>query len=128
MKFRPETLAHRVVLKPFIETMSKGGIAIARDERTQAINTDKGEILHIGPDAEFSLKALKVGDKVMYAKYGAKTIKDADTGEFYILCNDEDVLVGYIEPEFVQVEEKKEYTEIQNGIGYHVETKVVETM
>jgi co-chaperonin GroES (HSP10) len=95
MKFKQETLAHRVILKPFIETMSKGGIAIARSERTQAINTDSGEIFMIGPSCEFGLTNMKVGDKVKYAKWGAKMMQDEDTGEFYILCNDEDILVGY---------------------------------
>lgn len=98
MKFKPETLGFRLVLKPFIETMSKGGIAIARDERSQAINTDKGEVFLIGPACWDNLKKkpeLKAGDKVMYAKWGAKMIQDPDTGEFYIICNDEDILVGY---------------------------------
>lgn len=98
MKFIPESLGHRVVLKPFIEKESKGGILIARDERSQAINTDRGEILFIGPDAWFDKPnklQVKPGDKVFYAKYGAKTIKDDETGEFYILLNDEDVLVAY---------------------------------
>lgn len=95
MKFKPETLAHRVILKPFIETMSKGGIAIARDERTQATNTTKGTILMIGPKCEFGLDQMKVGDQVIYAHYGAKLIKDEDTKELFILCNDEDILVGY---------------------------------
>ena len=98
MKFNPNTLGHRVVLKPFIEKESKGGIVLARDERTQAINTDKGTILHIGTSCWFDKPekpSLKPGDKVFYAKYGAKLIKDEDTGELYILCNDEDILVGF---------------------------------
>ena len=95
MKFQQETLAHRVVLKPFIQKESKGGIIISRDARSQAINTDRGEIFMKGPKCEFGLDALKVGDKVIYAKYGAKMFQDEDTGEFYILCNDEDILVGY---------------------------------
>ena len=98
MKFKPDTLGHRVVLKPFIETMSKGGIAIPRDERTQAINTDKGEVVHIGPSAWYDKPEkpnLKPGDTVYYAKYGAKMIKDEENGAMFILCNDEDILVGY---------------------------------
>jgi co-chaperonin GroES (HSP10) len=98
MKFKPETLAYRLVLKPFIETMSKGGIAIARDERSQAINTDKGEVFLIGPSCWDRLERkpeIKAGDKVMYAKWGAKMIQDPDTGEFYVICNDEDILVGF---------------------------------
>lgn len=101
MKFRPETLGFRVILKPLgVEKVSKGGIDLtAISTRTQAINTDKGEILMIGPDAWDRLNTrpdLKPGDKVMYAKYGAKTIQDPDDQEtFYVLLNDEDILVGY---------------------------------
>lgn len=97
MQFQAETLAERVLLKPLIETQSKGGIFIARDERTQAINTDKGEIFMIGPQAWYDLPVkpdLKVGDKVLYSHYGAKTIKD-EKGDFFVICNDKDILVGY---------------------------------
>ena len=99
MKFNRETLVHRVILRPFIEKQSKGGILISRDERSQAINTDKGEILMFGDRAwkDFGCvdAPVKPGDKVYYAKYGAKVLKDEDTGEFYVICNDEDILVGY---------------------------------
>lgn len=101
MKFQQETLGNRVILKPFIEKVSKGGIVLARDARSQAINTDKGEVLMIGPSCwydqpEASRPKLKPGDTVFYAKYGAKTIQDLDDPEaFYILANDVDILVGY---------------------------------
>lgn len=101
MKFKAETLVHRVILKPHIEKESKGGIIIARDERTQAINTDKGTILMYGPQAwkDFGCMSPPVypGDKVFYARYGAKVLKDEETGELFVLCNDEDILVGYQE-------------------------------
>ena len=108
MKFRQETLVHRVILKPFVETVSKGGIHIARDKRSQAINTDKGEVLMIGPEAWKAFGCVtppvQVGDKVYYAHYGAKTIEDPDNKEgFFILINDEDVLVGYIDEDFSEV-------------------------
>lgn len=103
MKFLPETLVHRVILKPFIERESKGGIVIARDERAQAINTDKGEIVMFGPRAwkDFGCDTppVQIGQKVYYAKYGAKLLEDEDTKEKYIILNDEDVLVGYTKDE-----------------------------
>ena len=100
IQFKQETLAERVVLKPYIETVSKGGIHIARDSRSQAINTDRGEIFMIGPQAWYDLPKkpdLKVGDKVYYSHYAAKTLQDGDT--FYIICNDKDILVGYSDGE-----------------------------
>lgn len=95
--FRQETLGNRVIIKPKIEKQTASGIVIARDERSQAINTDMGVVVMIGPAAWEELEAkpdLKVGDWVYYAHYGAKTIKPKDSEDFYIICNDRDVLVG----------------------------------
>lgn len=100
MKFRPETLVHRVILKPFVQKETAAGIILAQSERSQAINSDKGVVLMVGPQAwkDFghSEPPFAVGDKVYYAKYGAKVLKDEDTDELYIICNDEDILVGYM--------------------------------
>lgn len=105
MKFREDTLGVRVVLKPLIEKMSKGGIDLsALGARHQAINTDKGEVLMIGPSAWYDKHMkppIKPGDKVFYAKYGAKTIRNSAQPDpnaedaFYVMCNDEDILGGY---------------------------------
>lgn len=99
MKFLPETLVHRVIIKPNIETKTKSGIVIAKDERRQAVDSDRGEVFMIGPKAwkDFGCEKppVKVGDKVYYAKYGAKVLKDEETDSLYIICNDEDILVGY---------------------------------
>ena len=103
MKFKPDTLVHRVILKPYVlPKKSEGGIDLsAISERMQAINTDRGEILMFGPKAwkDFGCEEapVKVGDKVFYAKYGAKVLKDDNTEQLYIICNDEDILVGYTE-------------------------------
>ena len=99
LKFRAETLVHRVIIKPTIEKVSKGGILISTSERMQAMNSDRGVILMVGPKAwkDFGCDEapFKVGDQVYYAKYGAKVLKDEQTSELYIICNDEDCLVGY---------------------------------
>lgn len=98
MKFLPETLGFRILLKPDIITKTESGIVIAKSERKQAIDADKGVIVGIGPEAFKALKVdnpFKVGDTVIYAKYGAKVIKDEEADELYIICNDEDILVGY---------------------------------
>lgn len=108
MTFKESSLAERLILKPIIlEKKSKGGIDLsALDERKQAINTNQGLVLHIGPQAWFDLPQkpdVKVGDKVYYAKYGAMVLKgEGDT--MYVLCNDKDILVVF-EGEGVQEEE-----------------------
>lgn len=99
MKFKSSSLAQRVIIKPFVEKVSKGGIHIARDQRSQAVNTNQGEIFMIGDQAWYDLPTkpdVKVGDKVYYSKYGAMIIKPDDLkDEFLIICNDQDILVAY---------------------------------
>ena len=101
MKFRQDTLVCRIVLKPdTLKKVSDGGIDLsAISTRSQAINTNKGEILMIGDGCWFDKPVkpnLKPGDKVFYAKYGALTIEDPDNKDVvYVMINDEDVLAGY---------------------------------
>lgn len=99
MQFRPETLVHRVILKPKIQKKTESGIIISTDERSQAVNSDKGVVHMIGPMAWKAFgcdeSPVKVGDEVFYARYGAKVLKDPDTDDLFVVCNDEDILVGY---------------------------------
>ena len=98
VKFNRESLAERVLIKPFIEKVSKGGIHIARDVRTQAINTNQGEIFMIGTMAWYDLPEkpnIKVGDKVYYSKYGGMTLQVDGFEDFLVICNDKDILVAY---------------------------------
>jgi co-chaperonin GroES (HSP10) len=101
MKFKPNTLGVRCILRPDgLKKMSEGGIDLtAVSTRTQAINTDKGRIFMIGEAAWYdkpNKPDFKVGDMVFYSKYGAKIIPDPETkDEYFVLLNDEDILVGY---------------------------------
>ena len=101
MKFKPNTLGVRCILKPEgVKKMSDGGIDLsAVSLRTQAVNTDKGVLFMIGENAWYDKPTkpdLKVGDLVYYSKYGAKTIQDPENpDEYFVLLNDEDILVGY---------------------------------
>lgn len=98
--FQAKSLGNRVILKPRIEKETKGGILIARDERSQAVNTNQGEVFMIGPSCWYDFKEkpdVKVGDKVYYSRYGAMTIKPDESTDFFIICNDVDILVGYTE-------------------------------
>lgn len=101
MKFKPNTLGVRCILKPLgVKKVSDGGIDLsAISQRTQAINTDKGIIFMIGEAAWYDKPIkpdLKVGDQVFYSKYGAKTVANPeDADDFFIMLNDDDILVGY---------------------------------
>ena len=100
MKFRKETLGFRILIKPAIEKKTASGIIVAKDDRRQAVDADRGVVFMIGKDAwkDYGMDhPVKVGDTVIYAKYGAKVIKDEENDELYIIANDEDILVG-IEP------------------------------
>lgn len=106
VKFNEASLAERIILKPFIEKVSKGGIVIATDDRKQAINTNQGEVMFIGPQAWYDLPVkpdIKVGDKVYYAKYGAMVLKVGK--DQFVLCNDKDILVAYEDDEDLVAEE-----------------------
>lgn len=104
MKFKSESLGSRVLLKPYVEKVSKGGIALVSGIRQQATNTDRGEVIMIGPSAWYDLPKkpdIKPGDMVVYAHWGAKVIpndaqpdQEADDA-FFIICNDIDILVGF---------------------------------
>lgn len=74
MNVRP--LHDQVIIRPKFETMSKGGIIIPEVARRKPWT---GEILAIGPgrklkDGSVLPVALKVGDRVVYMKYGGKEV------------------------------------------------------
>ena len=102
MQIKP--CGHRVLVKQASVTeedkvfarANKAGILIAGSEldRNQA-GLDKGTVIQIGPTAfkDFGGEAwCAVGDKVAFAKYAGKAIKDEDTDTVYIVLNDEDIV------------------------------------
>lgn len=101
-KTRCRVVGHRVLVKPEeVETISSGGIHLVVDEVRERAAQQVGTIIKIGP---MSWKAFdrndpnwapwaKVGDKVIYTKYGGKFITDPDTQEKYVVLNDEDITV-----------------------------------
>jgi chaperonin GroES len=104
IKFNEDSLSNRVIIKPFIMAKkSAGGIDLtALDDRKQAINTNQGEVFMIGREAWFDKPQkpdVKVGDKVYYSKYGGMVLKLDGMEDFLVLCNDEDILVGYSDNE-----------------------------
>jgi co-chaperonin GroES (HSP10) len=96
-----------VLVKPDYEEVSKGGIVIVEDDRQGVAACETGKVVGIGPTAWHAYdKTLpdgkpnthwepwaKVGDRVVYARYGGKILKDPDTKEKYIMINDVDVQV-----------------------------------
>ena len=95
MKIRP--LQDRIMVQPILDKeVQKGGIIIpdsAKEKpsegRVKAVGKGK-----IGDDGKPIKLEIKVGDKVLYSKYGGTEIKI--DGEDYLLMREDDVL-GVVE-------------------------------
>ena len=89
---------HRIILKlDSIEEVTASGIVIPKDlieKERKAIEI--GTVVSIGEtafkDYGGSIDTIKIGDRVIIAKYSGKEIKDIDETQ-YVVINDEDVLV-----------------------------------
>ena len=89
---------HRIILKlDSIEEVTASGIVIPKDlieKERKAVEI--GTVVSIGEtafkDYGGSIDTIKVGDRVIIAKYSGKEIKDIDEAQ-YVVINDEDVLV-----------------------------------
>jgi co-chaperonin GroES (HSP10) len=88
-------ILHRVLVSPDpVETTSKGGIIISVDPKKERLAVETGTVVSVGDTAYDEFKAKirpMIGDKVYYAKYAGKIIKDVDETE-YVVLNDEDIV------------------------------------
>jgi chaperonin GroES len=95
MNIRP--LQDRILVQPILEKeVRKGGIIIPDSAKEKPIEgrvkaVGKGKV---GDDGKPVKLEIKVGDKVLYSKYGGTEIKI--DGEDYLLMREDDVL-GVIE-------------------------------
>ncbi len=91
MKLKP--LRDRVLVKPKEpEEVTKGGIIIPDTAKEKPL---EGEVIAIGPGriSEQGQKIpmeIKVGDKVLYKKYGGTEVKFND--EEYLIMSEDDIL------------------------------------
>lgn len=89
---------HRIILKlDSIEEVTASGIVIPKDlieKERKAVEI--GTVVSIGEtafkDYGGSIDTIKIGDRVIIAKYSGKEIKDIDDTQ-YVVVNDEDILV-----------------------------------
>lgn len=103
--FKP--IGHRIIVKPEeIKKKTESGLLIeyGSNELLEKGARIRGSVVAIGPTAwrEFNLRSgvehfnwVEIGDTVYYAKYAGKSIKDPDTGEEFVVLNDEDVVVSW---------------------------------
>lgn len=90
MKLRP--LEDRVVVKPIeAEERTKSGIVLPDTAKEKP---QQGEVIAVGPgryeDGQRVPMEVKVGDKVIYSKYGGTEVKIE--GEEYIILSSRDIL------------------------------------
>lgn len=85
---------HRVLVKPIpVETKSAGGIILSLNEKREQASASQGTVIALGDTFGVDYKANllpKVGDKVYFAQYAGRWIKEND--EDLVLLNDEDIL------------------------------------
>ena len=99
MAIKLQPMADRLVVKPIEkEEVTKGGIFLpdTGKERPQ-----EGEVVAVGPgrlteDGKRIAMEVKVGDRVIYAKYGGTEIKIDD--EELIILRESDILAKKAEP------------------------------
>lgn len=93
MAIKLEPLADRVVVKPKPrEEVTKGGIVLPDTAKEKP---QEGEVIAVGPgrltdDGKRIAMDIKVGDIVIYAKYGGTEIKEDD--EELIILRESDIL------------------------------------
>lgn len=88
MAFGIKPLGTRVVIKRLeAEEKTQGGIILAAQAKEQP---QFAEVVAVGPGKEDEKMQLKVGDKVIFAKYGGMEIKYE--GEEYIIMKQEEIL------------------------------------
>lgn len=89
VNFRP--LSDKIVVKPIdVESQTKGGIYIPDSAKQKP---QEGEVIAVGPgrvldDGTRSTVSVKVGEKVIYSKYGGTELK-LDGLEYMILDEDQ---------------------------------------
>ena len=98
-------LLHRILVKQdkleekdeAFASARRAGIMIADlEQKREQAAIDTGVVVDIGPTAfkDFGLAEppFKIGDSIVYAKYGGKVIVDPETKEKYVALNDEDCI------------------------------------
>ena len=100
-----EPLLHRILIKTDVledidddfKRAKAAGIvfdfANERDREQAAVDT--GTIVAMGPSVfkDFGVEnTLKIGDRVVYARYGGKAVTDPETKVKYVTVNDEDLV------------------------------------
>lgn len=99
-----KAVGHRLIIRPKpLETKTESGIVISYGdkEKLHKSGVEEGTVVDIGPMAWKNPDLgygspdwqpwVKIGEKVIYAKYSGKLTTDPETGEDLLVINDTDV-------------------------------------
>lgn len=92
-------LGHTILVKPDeIETKTKSGIVLVIDEKLEKAGQMLGTLVAIGDQAykafssDFTGEPWALpGDRVLFSRYAGKNVVDPETGENYLIMNDDDL-------------------------------------
>jgi co-chaperonin GroES (HSP10) len=97
-------VGHRVIVKADpVEEVSQGGIVLAVDKKREEAAAQKGTVVEVGPMAwkstlyGYGLEGwepwVKPGDRIFFARYAGKLIRDMNNGveTVFFVINDDDV-------------------------------------
>jgi co-chaperonin GroES (HSP10) len=100
MNWKP--IGHRILVRPDDPPEKIGSVFVpawVRDNK--AFEIIKGTVVAIGQNAwkafDDGTPWCKVGDRIMFAKYGGSIIEDEETHDKYRLLNDEDAVAVWQE-------------------------------
>ena len=98
-------ILHRIIVKQdkleekdsAFQAARRAGIVLVEDERKrEQAAIDSGTVVAVGPTAfkDFGAETppIKVGDQVVFARYGGKAVTDPATKEDFVALNDEDII------------------------------------
>jgi co-chaperonin GroES (HSP10) len=92
--FKPAGYRLSVKIKE-VEKVTESGIILAIDEKRERAAIDVGTVVAIGKtcwkDVGDGTPWCKEGDLVIFARNAGKFITDPDTGEDYLIVNDQDI-------------------------------------
>jgi len=92
-KIKLQPLGDKIIVKPLEEKeVTKGGIVLPQTSKEKP---EKGEVIAVGPgklleNGKRAGLSVKVGDKVVFKKYGPDEIKIED--KEYLIISEEDIL------------------------------------
>jgi len=93
----PKCAGYRLLIKPDYEKKTKSGIMLVQEARVGVAAVDTGYVVAIGEtayrDVGDGTPWVKVGDHIVYRKWGGSVWIDTNTEMEYVIIGDQDPLL-----------------------------------